>query len=159
MTNKSLIPSVASLWRTPAVNRFRSDMDDLFESFFADIVPSVKTFNDLQTNVPFPKINVAETEEEYVVDIAVAGFDKDDISLELKENTLFIKAEKKEKKEESDRTYLRKEISSRSFSRAVRFPEKTTSDVNASYKDGIVNVSIKKEIEKEEDCGIKININ
>ena len=161
MVKKSLLPSVASMWRTPAANRFRNDMDDLFESFFSEVfaAPSVKVFNDLQTNASFPKINVSETDEEYAVDIAVAGFDKDDVNLELKENTLFINADRKEEKEEEEKNYLRKEISSRSFSRAVRFPEKVTSDVNASYKDGIIKINVKKEIEAKEDNSIKIDIN
>lgn len=161
MTNKSLLPSVASLWRTPAINRFRSDIDDLFDSFFSNTFATdvVKVFDDLQTNGSFPKINVSETETSYGVEIAIAGFNKDDVKLELKDNVLFISANRKEEREEEEKNYLRKEISSRSFSRAVRFPCKITSEVNAACKDGIINVDIAKDVKKDKDCSIKININ
>lgn len=160
MTNKSLLPSVASIWRTPAINRFRNDMDELFDSFLSNAFTTnaVKVFDDLQTNGSFPKINVSETETSYGIEIAIAGFNKDDVKLELKENTLLISAEKKEEKEEEEKNYLRREISSRSFSRAVRFPCKVTSNVTANYRDGIINVDIAKDIKKDGDCGIKINI-
>lgn len=158
MTSKSLLPGVASVWRTPAVNRFRNEVDDLFESFFSS--PAIDVFDTMQINTSrstFPKVNVSETDEDYTVDIAVAGFDKDDVNLELKDNTLFINAKKKEEKD--SKKYLRREISFRSFSRMIRFPDTVTSEVTASYKDGLINVNIKKEIKKpEESGGIKINI-
>lgn len=158
MTSKSLLPGVASVWRTPAVNRFRNEVDDLFESFFSS--PAIDVFDTMQINTSrstFPKVNVSETDEDYTVDIAVAGFDKDDVDLELKDNALFIDAKKKEEKD--SKKYLRREISFRSFSRMIRFPDTVTSEVTASYKDGLINVNIKKEIKKpEESGGIKINI-
>lgn len=159
---KSLLPSVASYWGAPALRRLRDDMDDLFESFFVDVfkTPTMRIFDDIQSNVSFPKINVSETEEDYGIEIAVAGFDKEDVKLELKENTLIISADKKEEEGESDedKKYIRQEISYRSFRRAVRFPCKVTDEVCAEYKDGIIHVNVKKEIEPERDCGVKIEI-
>jgi len=161
MAKKGLLPSVASYWRAPVVDRFHSDIDELFESVFTSIfnAPAVKTFEDIQTNASFPKVNVSETKDCYTVDIAIAGFNKDDVNLELKENTLFIGANKKEQLEEDVKTYLCKEILSRSFNRSVRFPCAITSEVSADYKDGIISISIRKDTKKNKDCGIKIDIN
>jgi len=160
MNRKSLLPSTASYWGVPVLKRLRDDMDEMFESFFADVfkTPAMKVFEDVQTGASFPKINVSETDADYNVEIAVAGFEKGDVNLELKENTLFISAEKKAEKEEEEKNYIRKEISSRSFKRAVRFPCEVTEEVSAAYKDGIINVDIKKAVGSEKEEGIKINI-
>ena len=160
MNRKSLLPSTASYWGVPVLKRLRDDMDEMFESFFADIfkTPAMKIFEDVQPSASFPKINVSETDTDYNVEIAVAGFEKDDVNLELKDNTLFISADKKSEKDQEEKNYIRKEISSRSFRRAVRFPCEITEDVNAKYKHGIINVVIKKAVESEKEKSIKINI-
>lgn len=163
MTNsKSLIPSVASLWRTPAVNRFRSDMDELFESFFLGKfgVMDTEIFNDMQSHKSeFPKINVSETDSSYVVDIAIAGFNKDDVSLKLRKHALDISSGKKEEEKVEEKNYLRREISLRSFNRTIGFPKPITDEATASYADGIIKVEIKKEDIKERFEGINIDIN
>jgi HSP20 family protein len=163
MTKKSLLPSVGSYWAAPAIRRFRDDFDTMFDKFFSDMLgglPSVSVFNDIQTNSSFPKINVSETDKEYNVEVAVAGFDRDDIKLELKDNILYISADKKEEHEEDGKNYLRKEISSRSFKRAVRFPCQIMSEeAKAKHENGIINVNIKKVVEPEEECGVSIEIN
>jgi HSP20 family protein len=160
MNRKSLLPSTASYWGVPALRRLRDDMDEMFESFFADVfkTPAMKVFEDVQTGASFPKINVSETDTAYGVDVAVAGFEKGDVNLELKDNTLFISADKKIEKEEEEKNYIRKEISSKSFRRAVRFPCEVTEDVSATYKDGIINIEIQKAVESEKEEGIKIDI-
>jgi len=160
MNRKSLLPSTASYWGVPVLRRLRDDMDEMFESFFADVfkTPAMKVFEDVQTGASFPKINVSETDAGYNVEIAVAGFEKNDVNLELRDNTLFISADKKSEDEEEEKSYIRKEISSRSFRRAVRFPCEVTEEVSANYKDGIINVQVSKAVEPEKEEGIKIDI-
>lgn len=70
----------------------------------------------------FPKINVAETDNDYTIEIAVAGFDKEDVKPELVYNDLTTSTEKQEETKEETKEYLQREISSRSFKRVVRFP-------------------------------------
>jgi HSP20 family protein len=164
MTQKeSLLPSL-SLWGKPALRRFRSDLDTLVEEFFNDFLGSrnlpASVFEDLQPKGSFPKINVSENDDGYNVEIAVAGFGKDDVKLELKDNTLMISAEKKEEEEESDTKILRREISYRSFQRAVRFPcEVDANKAEAGYKDGIISFKIEKKREEDPKTGVTIEIN
>jgi len=156
MTKKeSLLPSL-SLWGKPALRRFRSDLDALLADFARDFLDdrsvSITLFEDLQPKGSFPKINVSEDENEYNVEIAVAGFGKEDVKLELKEGVLLISAEKKEEEDESDKKHLRREISYRSFQRAVKFPERIDMErVEAEYKDGLIQVNIAKD--KKDPCG------
>ena len=150
-------------WKRPAIARLRTDMEGLIESFFTDFMgdkfTQLSIFEDLQPKSSFPKINVSESDDDYKVDIAVAGFSKDDVNLELKDGVLSIKADKKEDNEESDTSYLRREISYRSFARAVKFPCRVDPDsVDAEYKDGVINVKINKIKEEDLDCRVKIEV-
>jgi HSP20 family protein len=138
-------------------------LDALFDNFWNDFLDtkwvSVGIFEDIQPKGSFPKINVSENDDEYNVEIAVAGFGKDDVKLELKDNTLSISAEKKEEEGESDTKHLRREISYRSFQRAVRFPCKVIADKSeASYKDGVISFKVAKENEKDPNCGVTVEI-
>lgn len=106
-----------------------------------------------------PKINVKETDDSYLVDIAVAGFAKEDVSLEIKDNCFFIKCEHNEETNEDNHKYVLKEISNRSFKRVLRFPKKIDVDsISCDYKNGIVSCSVGKQAVKP-DSTIKIKIN
>jgi len=161
---ESLLPSVAE-FGTPALRRLKQDMNSVFERFFGDFLDLNRwepfdLFTQLQpiNKVNFPKINVAETDSGYSVEIAIAGFDKDDVKLELVDNDLTISAEKQEEIKEESKEYLQREISSRSFRRVVRFPcDVDAGSADASYKNGVISVNFTK-AKKEECCGLKIEV-
>jgi len=138
---------------------FHSRFDDFFDNFWKDFSIDASAFANLQPKSSFPKINVVETDTDYEVEIALAGFDKDDLSLEIKDNCLLIKADKKEESKNEDKRYLMKEISSRSFRRMVKFPIKIDTDkIDCSFENGIVNCTIGKEdVEKDDLVKIKID--
>jgi len=164
MSNKKSSITDLVRWERPVMARFRNDMSDLFENLFNDLTDEkwmqMDIFDDIQSKSTFPKINVSETEDNYKVDIAVAGFSKDDVNLELKDSVLRITADKKEESESTDTSYLRKEISYRSFARAVKFPCRINSDsVSATYENGIISVAIDKIKEEDLNCGVKIEVN
>jgi len=163
MTKKDLtIWSDSPLSRLITNSRFNDilkEFDDIFRHWDLDM----KTFSDLQPKTVFPKVNVSETEEAFEIEVALAGFDKEDISMELKDNCLWIMADKKEEVSEENKSkkYLMKEISTRSFRRALNFPKKVVTDnINCTYKDGVVSCVLKKEAKLPvKDNTIKININ
>jgi HSP20 family protein len=161
MTIKDLVQYTGSplsrILATRGFNDVINEFDKLIDSWDLDM----KTFTDLQPKCSFPKINIVETDTAYEVEIAIAGFGKEDISLELKDNCLLIKADKKEEVSEKDgnKKYLMREISSRSFRRAVNFPKDILkSDISCSHKDGVVKCVLKKETENNsESVEIKID--
>lgn len=115
-------------------------------------------FLDIQPKGSFPKINVAETDEGYEIDIAVAGFEKDEVELEIKNNSMLIKAECSEEKSDETKKYLFKEIASRSFRRAIRFPDKINTDgVSCKHDNGIIKCVVPKQ-KADADSTIKIKI-
>ena len=89
---------------------------------------------------------------------ALAGFDKEDITLELKENCLYLRVEKKEESTDENKKYLMKEIAHRSFSRCIQFPtEINTEEIISEFKDGVLKCSFGKiESDKPETVKIKI---
>jgi HSP20 family protein len=151
------------------VSRFNdlfNHMQAMFDGAWRDWDVNVGVFDALQPKTTFPKVNVSETVDNYVIDIAAAGFSRDDLALELKDNVLLIKGDKKEEQkdckdccEEAECTFLRREISDRSFRRVVKFPREIDVDkIDCSYKDGIVRCTIGKKAIEEVDGKIKIDI-
>jgi len=73
------------------------------------------------------------------------GFSKDDISIELKDNTLFIKGERKRQDEVSESNYHRTERVYGAFQRSFQLPITVEHDkIQASYKDGILELHLPK---------------
>lgn len=107
--------------------------DNLFneiERMVANTQPPAQTY---------PPHNVIKVEDnQYVVEMAVAGFSKDDISIELEDGTLTIKGEKKNK---SEFNYVYRGIATRSFTKSIRLVE-TMEVVGAEFRDGILRVGL-----------------
>lgn len=103
-----------------------------------------------------PKVDIVEKEKSYVVRAEVPGVSKEDIDIDLKDNNLVIKGEKKfEKKEEND-NYVRVESSYGSFQRSFFIDEKVDrNNISAKYKDGVLEVTLPK---KEEAAPKKIEV-
>lgn len=138
------------------INSMFADSNNIFDLLWNNNNLTTQIFDDIQPKGTFPKINVSETDKAYDVEIAVAGFNKDDIELELKDNTFYVKGEVKN--EEEDKKYLRREISYRSFRRAVRFPEKIDPDaVTCDFENGIIKCTVGKKVVVE-DSPVKITI-
>ena len=119
--------------------------NDVFESFFnTDSYVSDR----LVTRVP--AVNIAESENEYHIELAVPGLKKDDFKVNLEKNILSISAETKSENEESsqDKKYNRREYSYNSFVRTFTLPESADqANISAEYVDGILKVDVAKKEE------------
>ena len=92
-----------------------------------------------------PPVDIYETDEALVMKAELPGFSKDDISIELKENTLVIKGERKHEDEVKEGNYHRMERSYGAFQRAFMLPMTVDQEkVKASYKDGILELRLLK---------------
>jgi len=152
------------LGRSIAAGRFPdifSEFNRMFDNFWNDHNWEASIFEEIQPKGKFPKIDVQSFDDKYVVDIAAAGFDKEDIDLELRDNCLLIKATKAEETSDSEEgKYIYREIAKRSFSRVVRFPEKIDiHNIDCKYENGIVTCSIGKAQTEDKKDTIKIKIN
>jgi HSP20 family protein len=92
-----------------------------------------------------PPVDIYETDQELVLKAELPGFSKDDISIELKENTLSIRGERKREDEVKEGNYHRMERVYGAFQRSFMLPTTVEQDkVRASYKDGILELQLPK---------------
>src|SRR5919108_1253381 len=120
----------------------RDEMNRLFNEFFG------RGGNDEGTwfsGAWSPAVDIYETDEALVMKAELPGFGKDDISIEMKENTLVIKGERKREDEVKEGNYHHMERAYGAFQRSFLLP--TTVDqekVRASYKDGVLELRLPK---------------
>ena len=102
----------------------------------------------LVTTTNYPPYNIVKMDDtNYAIQIAVAGFGKDDIEIETKENTLSIKS--KEKGDVVDETtYLHKGISNRALKRTFTISDDVVVK-GATFENGLLNVELERIIPEE----------
>jgi HSP20 family protein len=106
-----------------------------------------------------PKVDIYETKDNYVLNAELPGLKKEDISIDLNDNTLTLKGERKfEEKVEKD-NYVRVERSYGSFTRSFVLSDNVNAEsVTANYKDGMLEVTLpKKEEAKPKEIKVEIN--
>lgn len=106
-----------------------------------------------------PKVDVYETDDSYVLKADLPGLKKEDIKIDVHDNTLTFKGEKKvEKKTEKD-NYVRVERSYGSFKRSFTLSDNVDSEnIKAGYKDGVLEITlVKKEEAKPKEINIEVN--
>jgi HSP20 family protein len=92
-----------------------------------------------------PSMNVAETDKEIEVTAELPGLEEKDVQVNLADNVLTIKGEKKAEKEEKDKNYHLLERSYGSFSRRLELPAGTDADaIKASISNGVLKVTVPK---------------
>jgi len=92
-----------------------------------------------------PALDVWETEDEIVYAVDLPGIPEDKISVELEDGALTITGERERTQEESQERFYRFERRHGSFTRTFGVPQGTTeSDVSADYKNGVLEVHVKK---------------
>lgn len=125
------------------------DNDSYVKSFW-DISPS--TF--YRNSISMPAANIRQTEDEYIIELAVPGLEREDFDIQLGKNDITITVEKKESKEEEKEKSSYKEFSYYSFKRNFKLPKGiNVENVKATYDKGILEVKLEKlkeELKKEE---------
>jgi HSP20 family protein len=101
--------------------------------------------------VSIPAVNVNEDENLFNIEVAAPGMEKKDFKLDLNHNVLTISSEKMKKKEDDNKIFTRREFSYMSFNRSFTLPDNVNKEsIKASYKEGILNISIPKKEESKE---------
>ncbi len=88
----------------------------------------------------YPPHNVIKSDDmKYDIELAIAGFSKDDISIELKEHVLSIRGDREQRRDQEK--YVHKGISGRKFYKSFRLSE-YAEVTGADLTDGILTVNI-----------------
>ena len=121
----------------PRINR---SFDNMLNSFFEDM-----NFDTQKSNLWRPTMDALELEKSFELSFSLPGFEKEDITISVKKDTLNLKATKAEVKEDESVKYLAREIARGSYERNIELPENVNTDkISAEYKSGILTLSIPK---------------
>jgi len=128
--------------------QIRKEIDRLFDTAFRGFgFPSMGFGRELtpmaQTDWLKPTLDIGASEKKYTISVELPGVDEKEVQLELINDTLKIKGEKKQQKEEKEKNYYRMERSYGSFQRVLSLPEDADqSNIKAVYKNGIMEITI-----------------
>jgi HSP20 family protein len=142
MTLKSLIPvgGERNVSR-PASNPFsalQQEIDRLFEGFS-------RGFSGFPARDVMPSMDLSETDKEIEITAKLPGLEEKDIQLNVADNVLTIRGEKKNEREETKKDYHLVERSYGSFTRAVQLPEGVNADsIKAVMSKGVLKVTVPK---------------
>lgn len=157
MSNLINVPKNGSLANTNSNQNFQT-WSNWFDDLFNRDLPSVLTSN-FNTGITLPKVNIKETADAYMVDMAVPGLKKSDFKIDLENQALSISTELKEEHEQKEENYTRREFGYSSFKRTFSLPETVDEDkIKASYNDGILSVHLPKKEEAKQKPARTIKI-
>ena len=125
--------------------RFTTDLlNDPFFIGFDRMVDRMRTATPGQTN--YPPYNIVKTDESnYAIELALAGFNDDEISIEVKDGVLTVEGRKDE---DAKTEYLHKGISARHFSRTFTLAD-TIVVRDAEFVNGILTIGLENVIPEE----------
>jgi HSP20 family protein len=139
------------MYRPNPIHNALSDFDRYVGSFFEDsiLTPASRIFTNL------PAVDIRETEQAYLLEMELPGYDEKNIDLRIEGLNLFISSKAEEEKkdkapggEDANKgggAYVLRERRSASFSRSFKLPENADPEAaNASFRNGILSLEIKK---------------
>jgi HSP20 family protein len=132
---------------------FRREMDRLWERFFSE-----RPGLDMLEKAWEPALDISETKSDIVVKAELPGIDPKEIDISLTGDTLTIRGEKQQEKEEKEENYYRIERSYGIFSRTIKLPVSVQNDkIKASYQHGVLKITLPKSEEaKQKQIKIKV---
>ncbi|CCZ59990.1 heat shock protein Hsp20 [Clostridium sp. CAG:710] len=116
------------------------------ESFFLDDV-----FGDFLSSKDTAnmKCDIYEKGDKYYIEMDTPGYSKDDTTIECDNGYLTVKVSKKEESSDEEKNYIRRERSTREYSRSFYVGDVDPESIKASFKNGCLTVEVPKEEKKE----------
>jgi HSP20 family protein len=153
-----------------AMRRWSEDMDRLFQDFgFGQLGFGSSPFSDIgalggrrgagqnEFGDWSPQVEAFQRGDNFVIRADLPGMKKDDVKVEVENNTLTISGERSDEREEDREGFYRSERSYGQFYRAIPLPEGVNADqCEATFKDGVLEVSLKAPKQREKSRQIPI---
>lgn len=128
---------------------------DEFEKLFGSMFPAMYESSRQMS------VDVQEKEDRYEVDADIPGFTKEDIQIEYDDErhllNIHAKSEQKTEEQDDERNYLRRERSTRTYSRQFTLANVDSSKVTATYENGVLHLTLPKK-EQSPDNRRRISI-
>jgi HSP20 family protein len=127
--------------------RFNQPTLSLIDQFFSNSMRDSGSYN-------YPA-NIFDNENAFIIEMSAPGFTKEDIRINLEQQTLTISAELKQQDEVQDEKYLRREFNQQNLNRSFVLPKSVDMDkITADYQNGILKITLP----RREDAVIKKEI-
>jgi HSP20 family protein len=126
-----------------------STLPKLFDDFLSRDVSNWSNENFSTVGSTLPAVNVRETPDAYVVEMAAPGMNREDFRIELDGDLLTITGERKAEEQKENERYARTEFSYQSFQRSFRLSKKVLDEdqIVAKYENGLLNIYVPKKEE------------
>jgi len=117
---------------------------------FDHVWSEIEKLSDMADNKLYPPHNVVKHDDtNYSIELAVAGYSKETLSIEVKEGILIISGDNRPTLgKEIEKEYLHRGISSKKFTRTFRLSEHVVVD-GADFKNGLLVIDLRVEIPEE----------
>lgn len=119
-------------------DRSDSNVFDTFDNFARDF------FRKSNTDLPAFRTDIRDTGDSYVLEAELPGFQKGDITLDLKDGILTITAQHSEASEQKEGSYIRRERRYGSFQRSFDVTGIDEAGITAAYESGILSLTLPK---------------
>ena len=125
-----------------------------FRNLFLGFEDAFKMLDHYSSKSEYPPYNIERvSDDKYTLELAVAGFKKEDIDISIEKNALKIAGESAKK----DAEYIHKGLATRKFCRAFHLNKYMEVD-KADMEDGILKINLVRNVpEEEKPKHIKIN--
>jgi HSP20 family protein len=135
-------------------NRTRNSaphFNNVFDSLFNEALNKNYAVNKM------PAVNILETANDYKIELAAPGLNKEDLQINLKKDNLSVWAERKAEEGAEVKDYNRKEFDFNSFARSFVLPDTIDAEkISAEYVNGILYITIGKKEEVNRNKEIKV---
>ena len=142
-------------------NKWSPSSPSWLDKFFEGDMMDWNTWNFSGNNSTLPAVNVKESDNEYLIEVAAPGMKKEDLQVNYENGRLTISSEKKEESSKKGERINRREFYYQSFQRSFTIPEEQVNSekIGARYEDGILFLTLPKreEVKPKPPKQIKIN--
>lgn len=128
-------------------SEFLTPFDRIFDDFFGSSWPAANLGDSpLYSRNSYPKVDVLEYEDKYVLEADLGGLSKDDVSVEIEGNLLVIRGGKRSKNTADEKArYVYREIKRSSFVRTFTLGRDVDREnVKADFVDGLLTITMKR---------------
>ena len=120
--------------------RMREAMDRMFQEFFGQITGEEGTWGQ---GAWAPPVDIYEADDAFVLKAELPGFTKEDVQIEVHNNRLTLRGERKHETEAKEDQYHRIERAYGRFERAFWLPASVDAEkIQASFKDGVLELRL-----------------
>ena len=135
------------------MERFQHEFEDFWE-----VPPRLRRWMRMTRGFPMmpfremaiPNVDLEDRAKDFGVTVDLPGFNKDDVDIEVGEDSVLIHAKRTQAEEEKNKNYIRRERAAQTYYRRIQLPEKVMPDnAKASLNNGTLEIILPKKETKE----------